>query len=261
MKINKELLTSYINNKIIVYDEITSTNDIAKELCRKEESEGTIIIANKQTKGKGRQGRQFFSSSENGLYFTLILRPKIMPQDCTQITVLAATSVACAIEKTTKKQPSIKWVNDIILGDRKICGILTEAGFSSSGKALDYVVLGIGINISKPNDGFPSEIESIAGAIFEDSAPQGYCEKLLAEIIKSFYKYYFAIDKKEYMKEYIEKSSIIGKDVDVYIGSNVISGVAVDIDDDAHLVVRDENGNIHTFGSGEARVRKSGEKI
>ena len=261
MKINKELLTSYINNKIIVYDEITSTNDVAKELCRKEEPEGTIIIANKQTKGKGRQGRQFFSSSENGLYFTLILKPKIMPQDCTQITVLAATSVACAIEKNTKKQPSIKWVNYIILGDRKICGILTEAGFSSSGKALDYVVLGIGINISKPNNGFPPEIESIAGAIFEDSAPQGYCEKLLAEIIKSFYKYYFALDKKEYMKEYIEKSSIIGKDVDVYIGSNVISGVAANIDDDAQLVVRDENGNIHTFGSGEARVRKSGEKI
>ena len=261
MKIDKELLCSQIPNKLIICDEVDSTNNVAKELCKSGESEGTIIVANTQTGGKGRQGRSFYSSSENGLYFSIILRPKIKPEDCTLITTLASVAVSCAIENTTNKNPSIKWVNDIILNDRKICGILTEAGFESSGDKLDYVILGIGINIAPPNDGFPKELENIAGAIFDGVIPKGFCESLLASIVRAFFKYYYTLDKKEYMSEYTKKSNIIGKDVDVYIGNTVISGIATDIDDNAHLIVKDKNGNLHSFGSGEARVRKSGDKI
>ncbi len=261
MKIDKDLLLGYIKNKLIIYDEISSTNDIAKELCKRGEAEGTIVIANTQTKGKGRSGRSFYSSSENGMYFSIILRPTIKPEDCTLITVLASVAVASAIESTTGKSISIKWVNDIILNDRKICGILTEAGFGNRSDRLDYVILGVGINVAPPRDGFPEELDAIAGAILEDKVPQGYCENLLADIINNFFKYYDELDKREYMQIYKEKSSIIGKEVSVYVGDKVYNGIATDIDRDARLIIKDNYGKLHSFGSGEARARKIGDKI
>ncbi len=247
--------------KLIVYDELVSSNITAKELAKNGENEFTTVVALKQTNGRGRLGRSFISNSENGLYMSIILRPEMEANKCVDVTALAAVAVSDAIESTSQKETQIKWINDIYIEEKKVSGILTEASFSGDGKSLDYVICGIGVNILPPQNGFDDEIKNIAGAIFENEAPSEYKEKLCANIIDSFITYYKKLPQKAYMEKYKSKSSIIGKNVNVYRGSEVISGVALDINDNAELVVKKENGTMCVFNSGEARVRRCGEKL
>ncbi len=241
--------------KILVYDMEESSNSIAKALAIKGESEGTVVIVKSQTKGRGRLGRSFISNSENGLYMTIILRPKIPAVESLNITVLGAVAVAEAIEKTSGARTQIKWVNDIYIGNKKVSGILTEAGLNFESGMLDYAVIGIGINISPPDNGFDTEISNIATSIFENKAPCGYKSRLAAEIINTFFDYYNQISEKAYMGTYRQKSNIIGKEVEVEVGGNITQGTAVDIDENGNLIVNTENGT-KAFYSGEARIKR-----
>ena len=249
------------NVEIIIYDVATSSNTIAKELASKGAKEGTTVVVKSQTNGRGRLGRSFISNSENGLYMSIILRPKIPIDKCANITALASVAVLDAIESTSQCSCQIKWVNDIYINDKKVCGILTEASYNYEENLLDYVVCGIGVNISPPKNGFDNSIKDIAGAIFEKEAPSIYKSVLCASIIDTFFKYYNELEKKPYINKYKEKSSVIGKKVDVYRGDEIIRGLAIDINDNAELIVKTENGDICVFNSGEARVRKSGDKL
>ena len=249
----KSLMKS--NHEVIVFDIKSSSNTVAKELAAANAEEGTVVIVKSQTCGKGRMGRSFISMSENGLYLSIILRPKLSAAQSVSITVLGAVAVAEAIEETSGEKCQIKWVNDIFLHERKVCGILTEASMNFENDQLEYAIVGIGVNISPPSkDGFPDEIKDIAGSIYPDFAPKGYKSLLAAKIIDKFFEYYHEIENKKYIKSYKEKSNIIGKPVKVYRGNEVIYGVAKDIDDDANLIVDTDSG-IRKFNSGEARVR------
>ena len=238
---------------IVMLDETASTNTVAKELAHGGANEATVIIAKKQSGGRGRMGRSFLSDSENGLYMTIILRPGISVAESTCITVIGAVATAEAIEQTSGKECKIKWVNDIFINDKKVCGILTEASADFESGSLDYAVIGIGVNIAPPKNGFPSEIKNIAGSVFCD-VPNGYKAKLAAKIIDNFFGYYFNINNKSYIKTYRKKSNIIGKEVGVYRGTEVIYGTVIDIDNEAAIVVKTDEG-IRKFTSGEARVR------
>ena len=249
------------DHKIYIYDKESSSNLIAKELCIKGEKEGSVVIVKSQTHGRGRMGRGFLSSSENGLYMSIILRPKIPAEECVNITVLGAVAVLEAIEELTDKRASIKWVNDIYINDKKCCGILTESALDMEKGTLKYAIIGIGVNLCPPSGGFDKEIEKIACGIYESQCPRGFKAKLCAKIINNLFKYYTSPENKVYMKPYKEKSCIIGNEVDVYVGNECISGVAIDIDNSARLIVKDANDKIHTFNSGEARVRKLGKPI
>ena len=242
---------------IIIYDKAASSNDIAKALAQEGAKEFTVVVVKSQTKGKGRLGRSFISSSEGGLYFTLVLRPKIPADKALDITILSAVAVSDAIKKTSGKDAQIKWVNDVYINDKKCAGILTEAQLNFEIGTLDFAVVGIGINIVPPQNGFDEEISKIATSIYEKNAPCGYKAYLLAEILNNIFHYYNNIGKREYIKPYKEKSLIIGKEVDVYIGNEIILGKAIDIDENAHLIVETKDG-IKSFSSGEARVRKKG---
>ena len=257
---NIELIKKQLNYDadIIMYENATSSNILAKELAGNGAKEGTVVIVKSQTKGKGRLGRSFISSSENGLYFSIILRPDVEIDACVDITAMASVAVLEAIEETTDKKPKIKWVNDIYINDRKICGILTESAFGVNGNNPEYMICGIGINISPPPNGFDDEIKDIAGSIFEEKYPDGYKSCLFASIINSFFKYYKLLAKGTYLKKYRECSNIIGKEVDVYIGERIINGTAVDITDKAELIIKTEKGESIVVSSGEARVRKRG---
>jgi BirA family biotin operon repressor/biotin-[acetyl-CoA-carboxylase] ligase len=248
-----------MKHKILEYDIATSSNDIARELAQNGAKHGTTIVVNSQTKGRGRSGRAFISNSTNGLYMSIILRPELPPQHYNTLTALACVSVVNAIEKTTDKAPKIKWVNDIYINDRKICGILTESKISY-GK-FEYIICGIGINISPPQNGFDAEISKIAGAIFESVAPNDYKMTLCNAILDEFFAYFDNLEKKSYMPKYKEYSMIIGSEVDVYWGNEIISGIACDIGEDAELIIKCQNGTTRAFNSGEARVRKAGEGI
>ncbi|MBO5262387.1 MAG: biotin--[acetyl-CoA-carboxylase] ligase [Clostridia bacterium] len=247
-------------HKLYIYNEEGSSNTVAKSLCAQGEGEGTVVIVKSQTEGRGRLGRTFLSSSENGLYMTIILRPKIPVQKCVNITVAGAVAVADAIEKTSGVKSGIKWVNDIYINDKKCAGILTEASIDFECGGVQYAVIGIGVNLCPPVGGFDPEIKEIACGVYEKEYPQGYKARLCGEIINEFFDIYEYIEGKEYLKAYKEKSIIIGKAVDVYVGDKIVYGTVIDIDEDANLVVKDDSGKIHTFNSGEARVRKTNDK-
>ena len=247
-------------HKLYIYKKEGSSNTVAKALCQTGEAEGSVVIVESQSAGRGRLGRSFLSSSENGLYMTLILRPRIPVSECVNITVACAVAVAQAIEETSGVKTGIKWVNDIYINDKKCAGILTEASIDFEGGGVQYAVVGIGVNLCPPKGGFDPEIEEIACGVYENEYSKGYKSLLCAQIINNFFDLYERLGERKYKEAYKEKSIIIGKEVDVYVGDNVFGGIAVDIDENANLVVEDGNGQLHTFGSGEARVRKSCDK-
>lgn len=242
------------NINVVVLDCVASTNDVAKKMAQDGANEGTVVIAKAQSAGKGRSGRSFISNEENGLYMSIILRPKFPASMSVKITVIGAVATLEAIEETSGRQCSIKWVNDIYIKDKKVCGILTEGALNFESGMLDYAILGIGVNIVPPKNGFDKEIKSIATAIY-DEAPKGYKNELCAKIIDRFLYYYENAENNAYIHLYRNKSNIVGKRVSVYRGNNVLDGVAIDIDNEANLIVQTKNG-IMKFNSGEARVRR-----
>lgn len=250
-------IKSYLSydGDVIILDETDSTNNVAKSLAHRGIKEGTVILAKKQTQGRGRMGRSFISSSENGLYMTLFLKPLLPPAECVNITVMCASAAASAIEKVSGRECFIKWVNDIYIGDKKVCGILTEASADFAANRLDYAIVGIGLNVSDPEDGFHEDIKDIACSVYGKNAPVGVKNRLCAEIINAFMAYYRDYTDKRYMEFYRKRSNVIGKTVDVYRGNEIISGLCTDIDDYANLVVQTEKGEMR-FNSGDARVRR-----
>lgn len=231
--------------KKYILDEIDSTNNFAKQISDKAK-EDALIIANKQTAGKGRMGRTFFSP-EGGIYMSLLLHPDIMPEKVTDITVMAAVAVAEAIERICGVKTYIKWVNDIYVGNKKVCGILTEGAFNSKSKKFDYAVLGIGINLF--DEGIlPDELKEIAGSL-DKSVNK---EKLIEKIVDSFYLLYNS-GGNSYIKEYKERSNVLGRQITYCIGGKTEEGTAVDITDDAKLVVKTENG-LTIYGCGEIKI-------
>ncbi|MBQ7906550.1 MAG: biotin--[Clostridia bacterium] len=257
----EENINSYLSNAIPIhiYENAPSSNNIAKELAQAGAKEGTTVVVLSQSAGKGRMGRSFLSSSTNGLYMSVVLRPKIPVDRCVSITVLGAVAVAEAIEEVALCQCQIKWVNDIYINDKKVSGILTEASINFECAGLEYAVIGIGVNISQPEGGFDSEIKDIATSIFKDNAPPNFKARLCAKILERLFYHYNKIEEREYIEPYRKKSSIIGKSVDVHVGNRIVQGIATDIDEEARLVVKTDSG-VEKFNSGEARVRKNESK-
>ncbi len=248
-KINERIDTS--KYKIEVYDSLVSTNMHAKSVAKQGAPEGTVIIARSQTGGYGRMKRSFYSPCGSGLYMSLILRPKIVAKDALKITTAAAVAVSDSIELISGKKTGIKWVNDIFIGNRKVCGILTEAGFSA-GETLDYAILGIGVNIYTPTKGFPNEIADIAGGIYTDEPEDNIINILCAEIINKFNYYY---TENNFLDLYRSRSIVLGKKVTVCKGNESYTANVVGIDDDLRLLVKDKNENIAALDSGEISIR------
>ena len=250
--INKHLKTK---RKITIYEEIPSTNTEAKTLAQNGACEGDVVIAKSQSAGKGRMGRSFISNSENGLYMSIILKPHISLDKSVYITVLGAVAVLEAIEETSGKSCQIKWVNDIYINERKVSGILTEASIDFETSCLQYAILGIGINITPPENGFHKDIENIATSIYSSKeCPKDYKSILCAKIIDKFFDGYKDLEKKKFIEKYRQKSMLIGKEIEVQVGNETTKGTAIDVDENAYLVVKTKDG-IRTFNSGEARAR------
>ena len=248
------------NFDIKVYKTITSTNTVLKEMASKGAPEWTVLIAEEQTEGRGRMNRKFYSPSETGIYMSIILRPYIEVSQALFITTMTAVAVSEAVDEVFEVNTGIKWVNDIYLNNRKICGILAESALYAGKPKLDYTVVGIGINVEMPNGSFPEEISGIAGSIIEEKRN---CEKeendirnmLVAKILTKMYKYYNQMDKGTYMDIYRNKSILVGKEVYVLNDEAKEKLKVIDIDDSAALVVQHENGRIDKLSSGEVSVR------
>lgn len=246
-------MKNYLDFKLNIFDEVTSTNDVLREMAISGAPDKTVVLASSQTKGRGRLGRSFFSPNGSGIYMSLLLRPQIDIADIPLITPLTAVVVCEAIEQIFSVSPQIKWVNDLLLNGKKICGILTEGVFTSDGK-IDYIIVGIGINLNPPKDGFPSDIENIAGAVTCDYN-EDKKEKLIEKILQIFNERIAKFSTKDFVSIYRKKSAVIGKDVTVILGESKTSAKVLDISDNCELVVRYENGKTEELSSGEISVR------
>lgn len=253
---NRIAILSQNNIDVMMIDEATSSNDIAKSLAFQGAREGTLVVVKRQNSGRGRMGRSFISNEENGLYMSLVLRPEVPISQSVLITVIGAVAALEAIEMTSGIECSIKWVNDIYIGEKKVCGILSEASFNFEQSYTDYVIIGIGVNVTPPKNGFDEQIKNIATSIFERSSPSGYKSLLCSKIVDRFLHYYNNLEDKSFIDIYRRKSNLIGKSVNVYRGNDIFAGTVIDIDQDANLVLQTDSGLL-SFNSGEARVRKN----
>lgn len=245
------------NYTIHVEDSVTSTNTLLKELAQQGCDEGYVLIARRQTAGKGRLGRSFYSPPDSGLYLSLLLRPKLNVQDALFITTSAAVAVAKAIETCCghERRAQIKWVNDIYLDGKKVCGILTEAAIDFESGGLEYAVLGIGVNITPPPGDFPDELAGIATSVFKDGTSGNVRNKLAAEILRELSALPPDFTSEEILDEYRRRSNLIGKDVFALFKNRTLPCHVLGIDDKARLVVRFEDGSEQALSSGEVSIK------
>ena len=253
--IRRFLKPEYRDLDLTVLPTAPSTNALVREKANQGRPEGCIIIACEQTDGRGRYGRQFFSPVDSGVYLSLLLRPTAYsPQQATCLTAAAAAAMCQAIEAVTGQQPGIKWVNDIFLRGKKVCGILTEAAVGLETGTLNYMVLGAGVNLYPPVKGFPEEIQSIAGSGLERSCPEAK-NRLVGEFLNRFWDFYTHPERKEYLEDYRARSLAIGRNVTVLSAGQQVSAYAYGIDDDFRLLVRYENGDTEALSYGEIRIQ------
>ena len=231
--------------------ETESTNKYAKKLAKNGANEFTVIIADRQTGGYGRIERTFHSPDTSGLYMSIVLRPKLSPEKTLYITTAAAVAVSEVIEEISGKNVGIKWVNDLFIDQRKVCGILTEAGYN--GCCLDYAILGIGINIYAPTEGFPDDIKDIAGAVFD--TPVDIRDRLAKTIVERFSYYYKDLEEKKFLPYYKAKNIVMGKNIKVINSNGSYNAKALSIDDEFRLIVEDKNKKVTALDSGEISIR------
>jgi len=253
--IRRFLKPEYRDLDLTVLPTAPSTNAFVREKANQGRPEGCVIVACEQTAGRGRYGRQFFSPVDSGVYLSLLLRPTAYsPQQATCLTAAAAAAMCQAIEAVTGQQPGIKWVNDIFLRGKKVCGILTEAAVGLETGALDYMVLGAGVNLYPPVKGFPKEIQPIAGSVLERSCPEAK-NRLVGEFLNRFWDFYTHPECRTYLEDYRSRSLAIGQNVTVLSAGRAVSAYAYGIDDDFRLLVRYENGDTEALSYGEIRIQ------
>ena len=215
--------------------------------------EGCVVVAGEQTAGRGRRGRQFYSPKDTGVYMSLLLRPKhCAVSRATGFTAMAAVAICEAIEAVSGEDAQIKWVNDVFVRGKKVCGILTEASLGMESGEVDTVVLGAGVNLYPPREGFPEELKPIAGAIFEETVSDAK-NRLAGEFLRRMMAIYAAPEESSYVKKYRERSLVIGKTVTLLPEGRSV--FIEDIDDACHLLVRDDSGETACLSYGEIQVR------
>ena len=256
LRIRQLLRKSAADAEITIKDTVTSTNTLLRSAAENGAPDKTVLIANEQTEGRGRRGKSFYSPADSGIYMSILLCPDFGADKSFFITAGAAVSVVRAVKKVCGIDAGIKWVNDIMLDGKKICGILTEAVTDFESGSLQYAVMGLGINISRPKDGFPSEISDIASSLYSDEAADNELKcSLAAEILNNFFDIYEHTSVERLIDEYKKYSVVLGKRIKVISAGTEYFATAVDIDNDARLVVKDNEGNMHTLSSAEVSVR------
>lgn len=234
-----------------VHEEVDSTNLRAKALAAQGAAHGTLVAARRQTGGRGRFGRRFHSP-EGGVYMSLILRPELPAERAVMLTSMTAVATARAIERLADVRVEIKWVNDLYIHGRKICGILCEAGMDFESGQMEYAAVGIGVNTKKMD--FPPELQSIATSIANECGVEVSQNRLIAEICACMEEAYAHLADGEFMAEYRARSNVIGQNIVVLRGDERFSARAVEIDDQGGLVIETKDG-LQTVRSGEISIR------
>ncbi|RLC31866.1 MAG: biotin--[acetyl-CoA-carboxylase] ligase [Deltaproteobacteria bacterium] len=255
-EIREGLRTRVLGKRQIHYlREVDSTNLKAKLLAEKGASEGTVVVAEEQSAGRGRRGRRWFSSPGNGIYMSLILRPSISPIGAPRITLMTAVAVAEALLAEVDLDVRIKWPNDLLVRGRKLVGILTE--INTEMDAVNYIVVGIGMNVNTPAEDFPEEIREIATSIFRETGKRFSRIRLVKACLEQFETYYEMFKENRFpaiIRRWKELARIVGQRITVDVLGKEYAGQVVEIDADGVLILRDDRGGIHRIISGDVTL-------
>ena len=251
---NAEAIRSHLGEEypggITVYPTLPSTNTTLHCLAKEGAAEGTVILAEEQTAGRGRLQRSFASPQGAGLYMSLLLRRPLPLPILPLLTPYAALVTAHAVEATADVKVKIKWVNDLWINEKKIAGILTEGGFTTKGE-VDFAVVGIGVNLL-PN-ALPAQLAPIAAAIGDFATPPKR-EVLAAAIIRSFFDELPTLTDKSFLEEYRSRSLVLGRRVTATVGSAVLTGIASSVRDDGALLLKTSEGEV-ALSAGEVSIK------
>lgn len=248
------LRREYKELPITVYKSINSTNTEAKMQAMQNAVHGTVILSEEQTQGRGRMGRSFYSPAESGIYMSIILKPHLNMADSVLITTAAAVAVCTAVDKFTSQEPKIKWVNDIYINNKKVCGILTEAVTDMESGTINSVIVGIGLNVK--TEFFPAELRETAGSIFNMNDDSFIRNQLAAEVINNVLLMCDNLQDRSFLEFYRERSMILGEKIRYLKNNQWFEGYAQDIDEFGGLVVFHEDGQKEVLHSGEITLRK-----
>lgn len=250
-ELRRNLNTKYIGKEIHYFKEIDSTNDVAKELAEEGAEEGTIVIAETQRRGKGRHGKKWISPL-GGVWMTIVLRPRIPPANAPQLTLVTGVAVAETIKNEYRLDVGIKWPNDIIINEKKVCGILTEVNAEMN--AIDYVVVGIGIDANVDVEEFPPELRDGATSLKKEMDKEISGVKLVQRFSENFEKVYNDFNHgkfPEILKDWRKFSKTIGSYVEVIKRDQTVRGEAVGVNKDGALILELDDGSLRKIISGE----------
>lgn len=243
-------------DRIHYFDTIDSTNTRAKELAAQSAPHGTVLLADRQTGGRGRMGRSFHSPAGKGIYLSVILRPGCHASQLMHLTCAAGTAMCDAVEKAAGLRPGIKWTNDLVVGSRKLGGILTELSLNPDG-TVACAVVGIGINCSHAAEDFPEDIRSIATSLHMVSGSEISREQMIAAMLESLeaMSRELLTGKEAIMAQYRTDCVTLGRQISVVTADRVRHGIARDIDQDGGLIVEFPDGHLEAVSSGEVSIR------
>ena len=258
-----DLLALAVGNQVVgrdirVFEETNSTNDVVDKLARDGVKEGAVVFAEAQSKGRGRLGRKWMSPARKGLWFSILLRPALGPQAATQVTVAAATALCRAIREQTELRPEIKWPNDILVGGRKVAGVLTE--LNAEPDAIKHMILGIGIDVNVATSDFPPDLRKIATSLKIETGRHLSRIDLAAAILRELDADYQRICRRQFATiadEWEAQCGTLGRRVSIHLGARILSGRAESLDDDGALLLRTDHGHLERIVGGDVTLEKS----
>jgi BirA family transcriptional regulator, biotin operon repressor / biotin---[acetyl-CoA-carboxylase] ligase len=239
--------------ELMVYDSVESTNDLAMSLAASGIiASGTVIIADRQTKGKGRLGRTWESPAGLNIYLSIVIQPELEPKNVTMLTIVTAVAGAAALRKTCNVPVSIKWPNDLVIADKKIGGILTEV--RADPDRINLAVIGIGINVNMTDKDFPEEIRYSATSVKQETGTVFSRNEIIIQLLREFEYWYGLLitgGRVPLLDAWKKSSSTLGRKVKATIGETSISGIAEDIDDNGMLILKIQSGEKITISAGD----------
>jgi BirA family biotin operon repressor/biotin-[acetyl-CoA-carboxylase] ligase len=246
-----------IGRDIRVFEQTTSTNDVAARLAQDGVNEGVVVFAESQSKGRGRLGRTWMSPPRKGLWFSVLLRPQMHPQSATQLTVASATALVRAIRQQTQIVPEIKWPNDILIHGKKVAGILTE--LTAELERVKDIVLGIGVDVNIAD--FPADLRKSATSLKIETGATVDRPALAAAMLRELDRDYARVCAGEFADvadEWQQHCSTIGQHVNIRLGERVVRGVAESLDGEGAMLLRTEHGHLERIIGGDVTIEKNG---
>lgn len=249
--------TTVIGRDIRVFQQTNSTNDIVDKLARDGVKEGAVVFAEAQTKGRGRLGRQWISPAGKGLWFSVLLRPDLRPQEATRITIAGATALWRAIHDVAGLRADVKWPNDMLINGRKVAGILTE--MNAELDHVKYVILGVGLDVNQTATDFPAELRRVATSLRVETRRPVSRAELATAILRELDRDYRRVCQgafAEVADEWEEHCATLGQQVGINIGNRTLRGRAEALDDDGALLLRTEHGHLERVIGGDVTLEK-----